>query len=127
MAENPQSLSIVYEEQVQSPTFPVNGAIGGPSVDGTLVFVHVFTEFGTVPAMEEHNIGPGGHVDLSKGSVIKRGDLTRKILATLVLSPEASLIVGKWLIDRGEEARKARAQFQAQMDKQNQAQVDKQK
>lgn len=111
MAEK-QSLSIVYEEQEQRPTIPVNGAFGGPSVDGTLVFAHIYSEFGTLPAMEEHEVEEGGLVDLSKGNVIKRGDLTRKVLATLVLSPEAAMVVGKWLAERGEMARTRRAENQ---------------
>ncbi len=125
MAEAPQSISIVYEEQDVRPTIPVNGAIGGPSVDGTLVFMHVYSEFGTIPAMEEHEVGPGGQVDVSKGNIIKRGTLTRKVLATLVLSPEASVVVGKWLLERAEVARQTRTQYQAHMDKQ--AKAEKQK
>jgi hypothetical protein len=104
MAETPQSISIVYEEQEARPTIPVNGAYGGPSVDGTIVFAHIYSEFGTLPAMEEHEVGAGGVVDLAKGNVIKRGDLTRKVLATLVLSPEGAVLVGKWLMERGQMA-----------------------
>lgn len=110
MAETPQpqSISIVYEDNDQRPTIPVNGAFGGPSVDGTLVFAHLYSEYVTVPAMEEHEADDKGRVDLHKGNVIKRGDLTRKVLATLVLSPEAALGLGQWLASKGQQALQVR-------------------
>jgi hypothetical protein len=109
MAEK-QPVSIVYEEQEGRPTIPVSGAYGGPSVDGALVFAHVYTEFGTIPAMEEHEADEAGIVDLSKGNVIKRGDLTRKVLATLVLPPDAAIRLGQWLVSRGKDAKKRSAE-----------------
>jgi len=106
MPEEPDkgSFTIVYEEQEPRPTLPVSGAFGGPLHDGSLVVAHVYAEFGTIPALEEHDVQEGGVVDLSKGHQIKRGDLTRKVLATLVLSPEAAEAFGKWLADHAQKA-----------------------
>ena len=106
MADKPDkgSLTIVYEEQEPRPTLPVSGAYGGYLPDGATIVAHVYTEFGTIPAMSEHEIEEGGMVNLSKGNLIKRGDVTRKVLATLVLSPESASIVGKWLVEKAQGA-----------------------
>ncbi|MGH9891565.1 MAG: hypothetical protein ACREA0_06200 [bacterium] len=95
----------MYDVPDDRPTLPVNGAYGGPSMDGSVVFAHVYMEFGTIPAMEEHEADEAGVVDLTKGNVIKRGDLTRKVLATLVLPPEAAIRLGGWLVTKGGEAK----------------------
>ncbi|OGT95825.1 MAG: hypothetical protein A3I79_08405 [Gemmatimonadetes bacterium RIFCSPLOWO2_02_FULL_71_11] len=104
MADKKGTVSIVYEESEDRPSIPVGGAYGGPSPDGTLVVAHLYTEFGTIPAMEEHDQEEDGKVDLSKGHQIKRGDVTRKVLATLVLSPEVAERVGKWLVQKSKMA-----------------------
>ncbi len=106
MPEEPKqgSFTIVYEEQEPRPTLPVSGAYGGTLYDGSLVVANVYTEFGTIPALEEHEVQEGGLVDLTKGHLIKRGDLTRKVLATLVLSPEAAEAFGKWFTEKAQEA-----------------------
>ena len=100
------SFTIVYEEQEPRPTLPVAGAYGGPNPDGSIVVAHVYTEFATLPALEEHEIQEGGVVDLTKGHQIKRGDLTRKVLATLVMSPQAAMVFGRWLMDKAQRAQK---------------------
>lgn len=106
MADKPDkgSFTIVYEEQEPRPTLPVSGAYGGYLPDGATIVVHVYTEFGTIPALSEHDVEEGGVVDLSKGNLIKRGDVTRKVLATLVLSPEAAGAFGKWLMEKAQGA-----------------------
>lgn len=116
-----QPLSIVYEEEEGRPFIPVGGAYGGIAMDGSLVFAHVYAEFGTLPAMEEHEVEADGSVDLSKGNVIRRGTLTRKVLATLVLSPEVAGRMGKWLCEKAETARTAR---EIHVKQENQAQME---
>lgn len=104
MSEKEASLSIVYEEQDPRPTIPVGGAIGGRSPDGSLVIAHLYMDSATLPALEEHVVQQGGLVDLSKGSRIKRGDITRRILATLVLSPTTAMQFGQWLMEKAKES-----------------------
>ena len=111
-------ISIVYEESEDRPTIPVSGAFGGIAVDSSLVVAHVFTEYGTLPAMHELESDEAGKVDLSKGNIIKRGDLTRKVLATLVFAPGAAVALGQWLVERGTTAlQQQRAAQQAEDDK----------
>jgi hypothetical protein len=105
-------LSIVYEEQDPLPTIAVGGAYGGPNLDGSLVFAHVYTEFNTIPSMEEKEIEEG-KVNMGRtGSVIRRGDITRKVLATLVLSADGAISVGEWLAAKGKAAKAAAAKGQ---------------
>ena len=60
MSDKTESLSIVYEEAPNKPTYAVTGAYGGTSPDGASVVVHLFTEFGTIPSIEEHNVQADG-------------------------------------------------------------------
>jgi len=112
MPENKSpTLSIVYEEPENRPSIPVGGAYGGPSPDNSVVIAHVYSEFGTIPAMEDHDVEPDGTVHLAGGGhQIKRGDVTRKILATLVMSPEVAIRVGNWLTGKGKLAQERRMQ-----------------
>ena len=104
MAEKKDSVSIVYEEPPSRPYIAATGAFGNPSPDGASVIANLYIEAATVPAREDHDIAPGGYVDFTKGNQIRRGDLTRTVVATMVLSPEASIRLGRWLVEKGEEA-----------------------
>lgn len=114
-------ISIVYEEPEDRPTIPVSGAFGGIALDSSLVFAHLYAEFGTLPAMHELEADEEGRVDTTKGNLIRRGDLTRKVLATLVLTPTASVALGQWLVEKGKMA------FQQQRDQQRDDDKDKKK
>jgi hypothetical protein len=102
-------LRLTYKEQEPSPTIPVQGAMGGVAPDGSSVVAHVYVEFATVPSMEEHKVLDGGRVDFTKGAVVRHSELTRQVVATLVMSPEAAIRIGKWLVTTGKNAVKARA------------------
>jgi len=106
MAEKtpPGTLSIVYEEVENRPNIPVGGAFGGVSPDASMVVAHLYVEFSTIPAMSDHDIGTDGSIDLTKGHHIKRGDVTRKVVATLVMSPEVAVGFGKWMVGYGQKA-----------------------
>lgn len=110
MAEK-RSFSISYEEEEGRPTLPVSGAYGGASVDGTMVVAHIYSEFGTLPALEEHEISEEGVIDLTKGNFIRRSDLTRKILATLVMSPEVAGRLAKWLSNKADRAAQNKKEY----------------
>ena len=108
MADKKGTLSIVFEEREDRPHIPVSGAIGGPGPGGTLVYAHVYTEFATIPAMEDHDVSEHGSVDLSKGQRIRRGDITRSIEATLIMPPDVAIAVGTWLVTNGKAAQTSR-------------------
>lgn len=112
-----QKLSIIYEEAPNRPILPVGGAIGASSPDGSTVVAHLYNEFVTVPTVAQHEISPGGVIDLSKGVAERRGDLTRLILATLVLSPETAIRLGNFLIKQAGRAMEQRKENQPKPDK----------
>lgn len=99
-------LSITYEEPESLPSIPVSGAYGGPSPDGSTIFVHVYTEYIPIPMVTEHPLDAEGVADFSIGTqrTTRRGDLTRKVQATLVFTPEVAARVGKWLAEKGNKA-----------------------
>jgi len=105
-----KSVTIVYEEPESLPSIPVGGAYGGPSPDGSTIVMHVYTEYISIPTVTEHPLDADGVADLSIGHqrVTRRGDVSRKVHATLVFSPEAAARVGKWLADKGRQAVAAR-------------------
>lgn len=108
MSGKASSVTIVYEEVSNKPTHAVNGAYGGPSPDGTTVIMHVYTEFGTVPSIEEYEVPASGVVNTSKGHKIKRADITRQVQATLMMTPESALSLGKFLTEKAKIALKTR-------------------
>jgi len=104
MADKSKTLSIVFEEAPDRQFFPVGGAWGGPSPDGSTIYAHVYYEYSTLPAMSDHEIDAAGSVDLSKGNQIRRADVTRYVQATLVFSPESAVSMGNWLIKNAQTA-----------------------
>ena len=108
--ETPSTVSIIYEQVEGRPNLPVGGAYGGPSPDNTTVVAHLYSEYVTVPSLDELDVGPDGVAKAAQGHQIKRSDITRKVLATLVMSPEVAISVGAWLADRGRLAMKHRGQ-----------------
>ena len=103
-----RSVSILWEEPDDRPTLPVSGAVGSPSPDGSLIVAHFYSEFSTIPAREDHDVSEDGTVDLSRGHRITRGDITRKVLATVVMSPAAAARIGKWLAGQAALVEKAK-------------------
>jgi len=104
MADKGQIVSVLYDEPTPRPCIPITGAIGGPSPDGSSVLAHVYLEYGTIPAREEHEMDAEGQVDLTKGSRISRGNVTRLVQATLSMSPEVAIRLGAWLEQHGRGA-----------------------
>jgi hypothetical protein len=97
----PRRLAVVYEKVPNKPTVTATGAFGGPSPDQHNIIAQLYVEHGTVPSTISHAIREDGSVDLQHGDPISRGDITREIQATLVLSPEAAVLIGNWLVTKG--------------------------
>lgn len=110
MPDKPESLTIHYEEPARKPTLAVSGAYGGVSPDGGLVVAHLYTEWGMVPSFQEIARGEDGEFRGTDATLIKRGDILREVQATILLTPEQAMSIGKWLIEKGYRAREARAQ-----------------
>jgi len=104
MSEEPKQVTFVYEKSEGKKTIAATGAIGGPTPDGRSVVSHFFVEHAAIPNYTTHDIGEGGRIDLSKGDTVKRGDATREIQVTLITSPEEAINIGKWLVEKGEQA-----------------------
>ena len=112
MEETPKRprLAFSYERVANKPTIPATGALGGPSPDAKSVVAHLYVEHASVPTIITHPILEDGGIDLSPEheEKVARGDATREIQATLVLSPEAAISLGRWLVQHGEAARSRR-------------------
>ena len=104
----PKKISIVYEKVPGKPTITATGAIGGPSPDRQSIVAQLYVEHGSVPSVVSHEVQEDGSFDLQHGDAISRGDVTREIQATLVLSPEAAILLGDWLMKKGIAAIKGR-------------------
>ena len=103
--EPPAEISIVYDKAPGKSTIAATGAIGGPSPDAKSIVAHLYVENITVPAVVTHDIAPDGTVNLGQvSSQVARGNMTREIQATLVLSPEAAVAIGGWLANHGNNA-----------------------
>ncbi|MDR8390640.1 hypothetical protein NC796_05795 [Aliifodinibius sp. S!AR15-10] len=103
MADIPKEISIVFEKNKDAITFPVSGAWGGLGPTGSLV-VHLYEEYHSTPNSITADVQEDGSVDVNKGDRISRGDITREIQGTMVLSPQQAISIGNWLINKGKEA-----------------------
>lgn len=102
-------LTIVFEKSEQKSTISATGAFGGPTPDGAAIVANLFVEHTSMPNYVTHDIDSSGHVNMSKGKPVKRGDITREVQATLVMSPENAKQLGKWLIKNSEKAQENRS------------------
>jgi len=107
-AEQPKSISIVYEKKVDAQTFPVSGAYGGPTPDNMGIATHFFIEYGAVPHSTEITIGTDNKFHPNSGEDIKRGDIVRQVQATAYMSPETAILIGNWLIEKANLLQKRR-------------------
>lgn len=96
MDEN--QITIVFEKGHAKPTLPVTGAFGGPTPDRTAIVAHLFVEHFSVPNYVTHEVAEDGSVDLTKGEPVARGTVTREVLSTIVLTPQAAQSLGQWLL-----------------------------
>jgi len=85
----------------------VSGAYGGPSPVGFQLSPISTAEFSTIPAREDHEVAEGGRWISLREAKLNRGDITRLVQASLVLSPEAAIRFGNWLTNFGTQAREA--------------------
>lgn len=93
-----KKFTFVFEKAEGKRMLAVTGAIGGPNPEGSSVIAHLFVEHPSIPNIETHDVDENGRVDISKGGdPIRRGDVTREIQTTLVMSPETALSLSRWL------------------------------
>lgn len=104
MAAKSTEVSVLYDEPSPRPFIPVGGAIGGHSPDGSSVIAHLYVESATLPARESMERDADGRVEPAKATRIVRGDITRSVQATLSLSPEVAVRLGKWFVAQGQAA-----------------------
>jgi hypothetical protein len=99
-----KTISFVFDKSNKALTIPVTGGWGGPSPDGTSVVAHLYVESHAVPSYLTSEIKEDQSVDPNTGERITRGDVSREIQSTLVMSPETAISIGKWLMEKGELA-----------------------
>jgi len=101
-----KEFSVVYENAKTAPTIPVTGAIGGFNPNTDLVYAHIYVEHTSLPSVSTHPFIDENSIsmDPKDADEVKMGNITRKILGTLVLSPRHAVILGEWLVDNGSKA-----------------------
>ena len=110
MAKVGDTVEVYYEQGENRPILAVNGAFGGLTPDQANVTAHLYVEYVAVPSILSTEVKEGGVVNLSKADTIKRGDITRELVATLLMSPESAVSLGKFLSDSGKAGIKARGE-----------------
>lgn len=100
--KNNKRVSVVFEKHKDAKTVPASGAWGGPSPDGNSIVTHFYVEYQTTPNSIETKIEEGKPFDPNLGDQIRRGDLTREIQTSVVMSPEQAVNIGRWLAQKGQ-------------------------
>jgi len=95
------SLSIVHDKAPNKPTITATGAIGGSSPDNSSIIAQLYIEHASIPNIISHPIRADRSIDFDRSDPISRGDVTREIQGTLVLTPEAAISIGSWLVKSG--------------------------
>ncbi|MFB6271658.1 MAG: hypothetical protein ABEL51_02065 [Salinibacter sp.] len=111
MSDDPNEITFVYEDADEAPTITATGAHGGPAPDGASVVANLYVERRSIPHHVSHQIDKTGQVDLSEQSEqVTRGELTREVQASLVMTPEHAMQLGQWLQENARQAMKQRDQ-----------------
>lgn len=109
--EQPNEITFVYEDADHVRTLTATGAHGGPTPDGASVIANLYVERASIPHHVSHQIDERGEVDLSEMSEqVTRGELTREVQASLVMTPEHALQLGQWLQRNAQQAMEQRDQ-----------------
>ena len=107
--EQPDEITFVYEDADEVPTIAATGAHGGPTPDGASVVANLYVERASIPHHVSHQIDERGQVDLSETSQqVSRGELTREVQASLVVTPEHAMQLGQWLQENARQAMEQR-------------------
>ena len=115
----PEKFTVRYEEVPDRPYIPVNGAFGGPATSGSTVVAHLYSEFVSIPSRIDAEFDQRGTADLDKGRTTKASNVTRHIIATIVLAPDDAITIGTWLADKGKLAKENQAKIQAKQQQEN--------
>ena len=104
-------ITFVFENADEAPTIAVTGAYGGPSPDGASVVANLYVERSSIPHHVSHQIDEQGQVNLDEMSEqVTRGEVTREVQASLVMTPEHALQLAQWLQQNAQQALKQRDQ-----------------
>jgi len=104
-------VTFVYEDADTVHTLAATGAHGGPTPDGASVVANLYVERSSIPHHVSHQINEDGQVDLSERSEqVTRGELTREVQASLVMTPEHAMQLGQWLQQNARQAMQQRKQ-----------------
>ena len=107
--ESPNEITFVYEDADEVRTIAATGAHGGPTPDGASVVANLYVERASIPHHVSHQIDERGEVDLSETSnQVSRGEVTREVQASLVMTPEHALQLAQWLQENAQQAMRQR-------------------
>lgn len=109
--DSSSEVTFVYEDAEQVQTISATGALGGPSPDGASVVANLYVERSSIPHHTTHQIDEQGQVDLSQtNEQVTRGEITREVQASLVMTPEHAMQLGQWLQRKAQQAMEQRKQ-----------------
>jgi hypothetical protein len=110
----PQTMTVAFSLSHNRQVIAATGAYGGPSPDGAAVITHFFIEHGSIPSALRYPVGEGGVIDAAGEVRLARSEITREIVASLVLAPEVAERVGQFLLEQAANAKEARSMIAAQ-------------
>ena len=116
MAETPEQqkeLKIKVEWVHDDVVHPTTGAMGSVNPDAATISVHLYYEKVTLASATYHPVSEEGLTSLKHGREESRDShLTRSIHSSTIMTPHAARVIGEWLIQKSQEAGKAKMQIQ---------------
>ena len=100
MSEEKKEISIVTERSPNAQTIAATGVWGGASPDLNAVIAHFYVEYQSTPNIITITPDEHGAIDINSGTRTARGDVTRVIQGSIVLSPELAESLSRWLIEK---------------------------
>ena len=107
----PDPRFIIGFETGKVPSYPVGGAYGGPTPDGTAVVAHFYIEYVATPyhlRYDKVKEGDTERVLLETEEKFASNDITRELQTTVFMTPEVAMTIGQWLVEKGQAAKNRR-------------------
>lgn len=98
-AHKPQQITLFYEKNENYRLLPATGAFGGPTPTGDII-LEFFVERQTHPEKIILELDPSGPKEIKR----EGGRLVREIQVGILLRPDRAHSIGKWLIEKANQA-----------------------
>ena len=102
--EEQRKVTVSFRKSDDYRLYPVTDVYGGTTVDGDAVFFHLTVDHFPTPSYQTFIPDSEGRINLGDvKETISAGDIEKELLCGIMLTPEAAVKIGNWLLQRGND------------------------